>query len=228
VRIKFPTKLGKPPPPQPSRAAAKTKRLLDIIGAMVGIIFASPLLLFIAIAVKLTSKGPVLYHQTRVGYNDKVFRVAKFRTMRVDAEKGTGAIWAKEQKDGVDPRVTPVGNFLRKAHIDELPQLWLILIGKMSIVGPRPERPEFIQQLKEQHLFYEQRVDGVKPGFAGIAQMRCEQDQRNCTTEKKLQADHAYAIMLTQVGPIGVWWLDTKILLQTIWSVLNKKRRRKK
>ena len=104
---------------------------------------ASPLMLVAALAVRLTSPGPVLYHQTRVGQNGRLFTIHKFRSMRVDAEAKTGAVWAQTH----DPRVTPVGRILRRTRLDELPQLWNVLIGEMSLVGPRPERPEFVDEL---------------------------------------------------------------------------------
>ena len=100
----------------------------------------------VALAVKLTSPGPVLYHQRRVGQHGRVFTVHKFRSMRQDAEAATGAVWAS--KDG-DPRVTPIGGFLRRTRLDELPQLWNVLVGDMSLVGPRPERPEFVGDLTQ-------------------------------------------------------------------------------
>jgi sugar transferase (PEP-CTERM system associated) len=143
------------------------KRVFDLIFASVGIVFASPLFPLIALAVKLDSPGPVLFRQNRVGKGEQVFTLYKFRTMRQDAEKGTGAVWASEN----DPRITRIGKFLRKSRLDEIPQLFNVLKGEMSFVGPRPERPEFVATLKERIPYYSNR-HSVKPGATGWAQVK--------------------------------------------------------
>jgi exopolysaccharide biosynthesis polyprenyl glycosylphosphotransferase len=142
------------------------KRVADIVVAATLFVFAAPLLPLVALAVKLTSRGPALYRQVRVGEHGREFHIYKFRTMRTDAE-AHGAQWASKN----DPRVTPIGGFLRATRIDELPQLWNILSGQMSFVGPRPERPEFVSEL-EHELPYYQRRHLVKPGLSGWAQVR--------------------------------------------------------
>ncbi|MCX5704134.1 MAG: sugar transferase, partial [Candidatus Omnitrophica bacterium] len=140
----------------------KFKRISDIALSILGLTVVSPILLFTAILIKLNSQGPVLYKQNRVGKNGKIFRIYKLRTMRIDAEKNTGAVWAKLN----DPRITAVGRVLRKTHIDEIPQLLNVLKGEMSIVGPRPERPEIVTDLKTIIRDYEKRLQ-ITPGITG-------------------------------------------------------------
>jgi exopolysaccharide biosynthesis polyprenyl glycosylphosphotransferase len=147
-----------------TRMLLAAKRVVDVLFSTVGLLIGFPLMVLVGIAVKLTSAGPLLYHQTRVGLHGRQFRVHKFRTMRVDAESATGPVWSTAN----DPRVTPVGNFLRRTRLDEMPQLWNVLTGEMSFVGPRPERPEFVQQLTKEIPFYGQR-HVVKPGLTGWA-----------------------------------------------------------
>jgi lipopolysaccharide/colanic/teichoic acid biosynthesis glycosyltransferase len=156
------------------------KRTIDLLAAGTLLVLVAPLLPFIALAVKLDSPGPVLYRQRRAGAflgterregRDELtfvlFDMWKFRTMCVDAEKGTGAVIAQRS----DPRVTRVGKFLRRSRLDELPQLWSILRGHMSLVGPRPERPELIRDLALAIPMFEERMRGVKPGLTGFAQI---------------------------------------------------------
>ncbi len=143
------------------------KRALDIMVALVLFVLALPVMLIIGVAVRLTSHGKALYHQQRVGQHGRVFTVHKFRSMQQDAETKTGPVWAATN----DQRVTSIGRFLRRTRLDELPQLWNVLVGDMSLVGPRPERPEFVQQLTEQIPFYGQR-HVIRPGLTGWAQVR--------------------------------------------------------
>lgn len=150
-----------------SSATRTLKRTADILLSTVGILLLSPIMPIIAVLIKLTSKGPVFFRQERVGEREKIFTLYKFRTMGNDAEKGTGAVWATEN----DPRVTPIGGFLRKSRLDEIPQLFNVIKGEMSMIGPRPERPEFVEKLKEIIPYYSKR-HFVKPGVTGWAQIR--------------------------------------------------------
>jgi sugar transferase (PEP-CTERM system associated) len=163
-------------------------RVLDLAGAAAVFLVTLPLVLVAAILIKLTSKGPALYRQQRVGLNGRVFTIYKFRSMRADAEAETGAVWATP---GHDPRVTRVGGWLRRSRIDELPQLWNVLRGDMSLVGPRPERPEFVQRLTEQIPFYGQR-HVVRPGLTGWAQVRYAYGASVEDAMEKLQYDLYY------------------------------------
>jgi lipopolysaccharide/colanic/teichoic acid biosynthesis glycosyltransferase len=155
------------------------KRLADVAGAAVGLGLTLPLYPVIAAAIRLDSPGPIFYRQRRAaGYAEAegdaatvgVFHMLKFRTMRQDAEKGTGAVLAQAG----DPRVTRVGRFLRKTRLDELPQFWNVLRGEMSVVGPRPERPELLVPLAAAVPFFEERMRGVKPGITGLAQINLD------------------------------------------------------
>jgi len=150
----------------PGRAFEMFKRLVDITAALAGFVVLGPLLIGCAAWIKLVDGGPVLYSQWRVGHNGWLFRIHKFRTMRIDAEQG-GAQWAAQQ----DPRVLKGCNWMRRSHVDELPQLWNILTGDMSLVGPRPERPEMTEQLRRDIPRIERRLAG-RPGLTGLAQVR--------------------------------------------------------
>jgi len=163
------------------------KRILDLSVAMVGFVIALPLMTLVAIAVRLDSRGPIIYRQTRVGRMGKPFEVLKFRSMRVDAETVNGAQWAKQN----DPRVTRIGRFLRKYRLDELPQFINVLRGDMSFVGPRPERPQFVEELRRRVPYYDER-HSVRPGLTGWAQVQyqygsCVEDAYN-----KLEYDLFY------------------------------------
>jgi len=170
------------------RGIGGVTRFLDLAGAASLFVAALPLMFLAAVLVKLTSKGPVLYRQQRVGLSGRVFTIYKFRSMRADAEAGTGAVWATP---GRDPRVTRVGGWLRRSRIDELPQLWNVLRGDMSLVGPRPERPEFVQRLTEEIPFYGQR-HVVRPGLTGWAQVRYAYGASVEDAMEKLQYDLYY------------------------------------
>ena len=171
-----------------SRIQAASKRLFDVFLAVVGLVLAAPLMLAVALATRLTSDGPILYHQNRVGLQGRIFRIHKFRSMRTDAEAKTGPVWAA--KDG-DPRTTTLGRFLRRTRLDELPQLVNVLRGDMSFVGPRPERPEFVTELTREIPFYGQR-HVVRPGVTGWAQVRYTYGASVEDALQKLQYDLFY------------------------------------
>lgn len=198
------------------------KRLFDIVGSLFAIVLLSWIMLLTAIAIKLTSPGPIFFRQRRIGKSGKIFEIIKFRSMRVDAEAKTGAIWANEEKGKADPRVTPIGNFLRKSHLDEFPQFFLVLSGRMSIIGPRPERPEFLEELEKDYPFYKERFKRLKPGITGFAQMRREGDEALRDTNDKLLADHTYGILLSKCNFLKILWLDSQILLTTIFNILRR------
>jgi exopolysaccharide biosynthesis polyprenyl glycosylphosphotransferase len=162
------------------------KRPMDVALALFGLVVGAPLMLFCALLVRLTSPGPIIYSQVRVGRYGREFRIYKFRTMRTDAEKN-GAVWARSG----DSRITPVGGLLRKTRFDELPQLWNILRGHMSFVGPRPERPEFVEQLRQQIPHYDLR-HFVPPGLTGWAQVRFRYGATVEDAQRKLAYDLFY------------------------------------
>jgi sugar transferase (PEP-CTERM system associated) len=183
------------------------KRLFDIGASALLLVFTAPIILIFAIMVKLDSKGPAFYRQKRVGLFGQNFNVIKLRSMRTDAE-AAGAQWASKD----DPRVTRVGNFIRKVRIDELPQTWTVLKGEMSFVGPRPERPEFVADLEE-HLPYYAERHMVKPGITGWAQINYPYGASIDDARHKLEYDLYYAKNYTP-------FLDLLILLQTLRVVL--------
>jgi len=187
------------------------KRALDLAVATIGMILGSPLILLTAAAVKLSSPGPVLYHQVRVGLNNKPFTIHKFRSMRADAESKTGAVWAQKN----DVRITLIGRFLRKTRLDELPQLWNVFRGDMSLVGPRPERPEFVANLTQQIPFYGQR-HAVKPGLTGWAQVSYTYGASVEDALEKLQYDLFYIKHLAIS-------LDLFIIFKTIKTVVLRR-----
>ena len=171
-----------------SKLSIFVKRCLDITFAGLLLVLAAPLLLLLAIAVKLDSAGPALFRQVRVGLNGKNFVIYKFRSMRVDAEVHTGPAWAKE----FDERATPVGRLLRKYHLDEIPQAINVLRGEMSLVGPRPERPFFVDRLEKEIPFYSLRHQ-MKPGITGWAQVKYRYGASIEDACEKLQYDLYYA-----------------------------------
>ncbi|KAB7622840.1 TIGR03013 family XrtA/PEP-CTERM system glycosyltransferase [Alkalilimnicola sp. S0819] len=193
---------------QGGRGAAAAKRLLDILVSLLLLGLAAPLMILAAVAVLIESGRPVIYRQARVGRGGRVFQLYKFRSMRADAEKGGGAQWARTDDD----RVTRVGRVLRRYRIDELPQLYNVLRGEMSFVGPRPERPEFVKELSASLPYYQER-HRVKPGLTGWAQIRYHYGASERDAFEKLQYDLFY------VKHQGVW-LDVAILLQTAEVVL--------
>jgi sugar transferase (PEP-CTERM system associated) len=175
-----------------SRLQETVKRCLDVVIAGLAFVLMFPVMLVIALAVKLTSRGDVLYRQQRVGQHGRVFTVYKFRSMCQNAEVETGPVWAARN----DRRVTSVGKFLRRTRLDEVPQLWNVLAGDMSLVGPRPERPEFVQQLTQKIPFYGQR-HVVRPGLTGWAQVRYTYGASVEDALEKLQYDLFYIKHLT-------------------------------
>lgn len=183
-------------------------RLASVVISIVGLLLSLPLLPFIILAIRLDSPGPILYWQNRVGRDDEVFRCYKFRTMRSDAEADTGPTWAEDD----DPRVTSVGRFLRKTRIDEIPQLLNVLIGDMNLVGPRPERPEFVAALNEKIPYYHLR-HSVRPGITGWAQILYKYGSSIEDAKEKLRYD-LYYIKNSSVG------LDLLIVLNTLKIVL--------
>ncbi len=195
-----------------SRVLSAAKRATDVLMSLAGMVMAAPIALAVVLAVRLTSSGPVLYHQSRVGQMGRVFTVYKFRSMRLDAEALTGPVWAS--KSG-DPRVTPVGRWLRRLRLDELPQLWNVLIGDMSFVGPRPERPEFVAQLRKEIPFYGQRHI-VRPGLTGWAQVRYTYGASTEDALQKLQYDLFYIKNLSLS-------LDLFIIGETVKTVILRR-----
>lgn len=185
------------------------KRVVDMVFSLVTLVAISPLMLLIAALIKLTSTGPILYRQRRMGYDGRLFEMLKFRTMCWEAEKETGAVWASPD----DPRRTPMGAFLRKTSLDEFPQFLNVFRGEMSIVGPRPERPEFVEQFRQTIPKYMLRHK-IKAGITGLAQINGWRG--NTSIEERIKCDLDY---------IQNWslWLDLKIMWLTIWKgFLNK------
>jgi exopolysaccharide biosynthesis polyprenyl glycosylphosphotransferase len=185
------------------------KRLMDIIAASIGLILASPLLLIVAVLIKLTSKGPIFYVQERIGLNKKPFTMMKFRTMIHNAEVHTGPVWAKKN----DKRVTPIGRILRRTRIDEIPQLINVLQGNMSIIGPRPERSHFVRKLSRIVPNYSERFR-IRPGITGLAQVEHVYDRTTEDVEQKLKHDLYY---LENV----CFQLDFEIAIRTIRVILT-------
>ncbi len=201
--------------------AATGKRFIDIVIAVLGLIITLPLFPVIALAIRLDSPGPVIYRQIRIGYQMesyiRLFMMRKFRTMRNDAEAGTGPVWAQKN----DPRVTKVGNFLRKTRLDEIPQLWNVLVGDMSIVGPRPERPGMYKKLEHNIPFYSERTFDVAPGITGLAQVNMGYDQTLNDVKNKVAYDHAYALALTT--PWGWLKMDFYVMFKTLYVMVTGK-----
>lgn len=201
--------------------AATGKRLMDIVFALVGLIITLPLFPFIALAIRLDSQGPIIYQQVRIGYQMegyiRLFMMKKFRTMRNDAEAGTGPVWAQKN----DPRITRVGNFLRKTRLDEIPQLWNVLVGDMSMVGPRPERPGMYQKLENNIPFYSERTFDVVPGITGLAQVNMGYDETLNDVKNKVAYDHAYALALTTTW--GWLKMDVYIMFKTLYVMVTGK-----
>jgi exopolysaccharide biosynthesis polyprenyl glycosylphosphotransferase len=190
----------------PLRAA--TKRVFDLVMSSILLICAAPVLLLLAALIKLESDGPVFYWQERVGRGGKTYRLHKLRTMRQDAEELSGPVWAKAR----DPRVTRIGALLRKTRLDEIPQVFAVFRGDMSFVGPRPERPFFVQQLKTQIPFFGLR-EAVKPGITGWAQIRYPYGATIEDARNKLEYDLYYVQHQST-------FLDLTICFHTVKTVL--------
>jgi len=193
-----------------SRLRRAVKRVVDLLCALVVFVLSAPAMLLTAIVVRLESPGPILYRQERVGENGRVFTLLKFRSMRIDAEQGT-PVWAK---DG-DERVTRVGRVIRVTRLDELPQLWNVLKGDMSFIGPRPERPFFVQQLAEAVPFYMAR-HSVRPGLTGWAQVKYRYGSSVEDAVEKLRYDLYYIKHLSLV-------FDMTILIDTVRVIVSGK-----
>jgi exopolysaccharide biosynthesis polyprenyl glycosylphosphotransferase len=187
------------------------KRAMDVLVSLLVLIIGMPLWLFIAIAIRLDSRGPALYRQERVGKNGRVFSILKYRSMRSDAEKHSGPTWA----DKDDPRVTRIGRLLRRTHLDEIPQFVNILTGEMSLVGPRPERPFFVRQFVEEIPLYRRRLN-VRPGLTGWAQVKHKYDASKEDVRAKLRFDLFYIENMSLR-------MDIKILFHTVFRVILAK-----
>ena len=191
-----------------SRMGRFTKRIVGLITASVGLLLALPLIAVIAVAIKLDSKGPVFFKQERCGQNGRVFNLYKFRSMIENAEADSGAVWARDD----DPRVTRVGRFLRRYRMDEIPQMWSVLKGDMSFVGPRPERPEFVRQLQEMIPYYSERHN-VKPGVTGWAQVSYGYGASVRDAIEKLKYDLFYIKNMCLAMDLMILFKTAKIVL---------------
>ncbi len=189
----------------------EVKPWFDRIVAFLLLIAFSPVILVCAALVKLTSRGPAFYSQERVGQGWRTFRIIKLRTMRIGAEESTGPVWAAGDED---PRATPVGRVLRKTHLDELPQLVNVLRGEMSLVGPRPERPNFVEQLRKTVPDYDKRLS-VRPGITGLAQVRASADRTLRDVRRKVKLDAMYIRRMC-------WIADFVVLLRTLRKFAGK------
>ncbi|MHC4973368.1 MAG: TIGR03013 family XrtA/PEP-CTERM system glycosyltransferase [Planctomycetota bacterium] len=191
-----------------------TKRGFDITVALIGLILSAPLSLLTALAIRLTSRGPVIFQQQRVGQGGREFTLYKFRSMRVDAEACGTPQWAAKE----DPRVTRVGRFIRATRLDEIPQMWNVLQGRMSFVGPRPERPYFVAQLRKKIPYYDQR-HALKPGITGWAQVRFRYGSDETDATEKLRHDMFYVKYHSIL-------FDLRILLETVRVVFDREKAR--
>jgi lipopolysaccharide/colanic/teichoic acid biosynthesis glycosyltransferase len=185
------------------------KAVVEFVAAFCLLVLTAPLILLAALLAKLSSRGPALYCQVRLGWGGVPYTIYKIRTMTHQCEKWSGPQWSKAG----DPRVTPIGYFLRATHLDELPQLWNVLRGEMSLVGPRPERPEFVPHLERAIPHYRERLR-VRPGVTGLAQVQLPADTDVKSVQRKLAYDLYY---VRHMGP----WLDLRIILCTVLKVLG-------
>ncbi|MFA0085848.1 sugar transferase [Vibrio sp. 10N.286.49.C2] len=197
-----------------------SKRIFDVIGASVGMLILACLFIPVALAIKLTSRGPIFYTQLRVGKwtptKMDFIHVIKYRTMYIDAESRSGATWATED----DPRITPVGRFLRKTRLDELPQFINVLKGEMSLIGPRPERPDFYQRLENDIPYFVERTYDVLPGITGLAQVNQGYDTCIDDVRRKVGFDHSYALSLSS---FKTWIItDVHIVILTLKIMVGR------
>lgn len=192
-----------------------TKRIIDILCASMGLLVLSPLFPILAILIKMDSPGPVIFKQMRIGQalNDhtELFWMYKFRSMRQDAEAKSGPVWASKN----DSRVTKLGKFLRKTRLDELPQLFNVLVGDMSLIGPRPERPGIYPKLESAIPFFAERTFGLRPGITGLAQVLQGYTETVEEARDKVGYDHAYALSLGNTSS----WLKTDINI--LWKTFS-------
>ena len=189
------------------------KRFLDLIFSVLFFVIGLPFYIIFGLLIKLDSNGPVLFKQIRTGLQNNVFLLYKFRSMCFLAEAKTGPVWTAQN----DPRITKVGQFLRRFRLDELPQLLNVLKGDMSLVGPRPERPFFVEKLKQEYPFYMRRSK-IRPGITGWAQIKHSYDENIADVREKLRYDFFY------IENVDIW-LDLKIILTTIWVMISGKGR---
>jgi len=187
------------------------KRALDVLVAFLVLVLGLPFWILVAALIKLDSPGPVLYRQERLGKNGNSFRIFKFRSMATDAEKKSGPVWAAKK----DPRVTRVGRIIRKLHVDEVPQFINVLLGDMSLVGPRPERSFFVEKLAAELPLYKRRLR-VRPGITGWAQVKHKYDESIEDVKVKLKYDLFYIENMS-------WRMDLKILFNTFYVMLMGK-----
>ena len=194
-----------------STAFTMVRRELSVVFSLIGLILALPLIPFIMLAIRLDSKGPVLYTQPRVGKNGRLFKLAKFRPMRQDAEAANGPQWAVDN----DPRVTRVGRLLRSLRLDDIPQLWCVLRGDMALVGPRPEHPEFVEWLSKEIPYYGVR-HAMRPGLTGWAQTK----YKHVSTVEDAREELQYDLFYIKNASIG---LDLLIMFLTVKTVLLRR-----
>jgi lipopolysaccharide/colanic/teichoic acid biosynthesis glycosyltransferase len=193
----------------PRRWYALAKVAGEWVAALVLLLLCSPVMLLAGLLVKVTSRGPVFYCQTRVGQLGRPYTILKIRTMYHRCEQVSGPRWAVPN----DPRVTPVGRLMRAIHVDELPQLWNVLRGEMSLVGPRPERPEFVSHLEQALPDYQQRL-AVRPGITGLAQVQLPADTDLESVRRKLAYDLYYIREMSA-------WMDIRILASTAFHLIG-------
>ena len=186
------------------------KRVFDLLVSGIAFVITAPLMIMTAIIIRIVSPGPIFYKQERVGRNSNVFHIYKLRTMKVDAEKETGPVWAQEN----DPRLIKFGGLIRRMHLDELPQLLNVLKGEMSVVGPRPERPIFVEKLSSEIAEYQKRLY-VKPGITGLAQVWHKYDETIEDVKKKIKYDLLYIRKMCLM-------VDLRILLRTLIVVAKR------
>ncbi|NQT52172.1 sugar transferase [bacterium] len=190
---------------------AEFKRAIDILLSLPALVVALPVIAVLVLLVKLTSRGPAFYLQERVGKGGRVFRMVKLRTMTADAESNSGPVWSTHN----DPRETPFGSFLRRTHLDELPQIWNVLKGDMSLIGPRPERPFFVEKFTREIPGYAERLR-VRPGITGWAQVNQRYDQDLGDVRRKVAFDREYIDLMG-------WAIDFRILLATARQMLGRR-----